>query len=92
MLWARTTLQFIKESCLQKGGSIICSLHAEDQVQEFADFAIRLNSHDPASWAFEPVNPILIMPPNFCPGTAALIFSGSLFYCFLAVLLVPFLY
>ena len=55
--WARTTLQFIKESYLQKGGSIICSLHAEDQVQEFADFAIRLNSHDPASWAFEPVNP-----------------------------------
>ena len=51
--WAGQTLQILKDSQIQKGGSLVCSLHDEDQVQRFADFVLRLHPSDPTSWSWE---------------------------------------
>ena len=48
--WAQKTLAFLKQVQVEKGGSIVCSLHDMNQVQEFADFVIRAHSQDPNSW------------------------------------------
>ena len=51
--WAGQTLQILKDSQIQKAGSLICSLHDEDQVQRFADFVLRLHPTDPTAWSWE---------------------------------------
>jgi len=48
--WAQKTLAFLKQVQVEKGGSIVCSLHDMNQVQEFADLVIRAHSQDPNSW------------------------------------------
>ena len=53
--WAAQTLQILKDSQTQKGGSLVCSLHDEDQVQRFADFVLRLHPSGPTSWSWETI-------------------------------------
>lgn len=54
--WATRTLQILSETHKENGGSIICSLHDEEQVQQFADFVIRLSAADPTAWSWESIS------------------------------------
>jgi len=56
--WADKTLATLLDSQTKKGGSIICSLHDELQVQQFSNYILRLNPSDPSSWSWEEPNPI----------------------------------
>ena len=51
--WANKTLEILKSNQREMGGSIICSLHDEDQVLQFADFVLRLNSENPDNWSWQ---------------------------------------
>ena len=51
--WAIKTLEILKSNRREMGGSIICSLHDEDQVLQFADFVLRLNSENPDNWSWQ---------------------------------------
>jgi phosphonate transport system ATP-binding protein len=51
--WADQTLQILKDAQTQTKGSLVCSLHDEDQVQRFADFVLRLHPTDPTAWSWE---------------------------------------
>ena len=54
--WATRTLQILSDTQKKNGGSVICSLHDEEQVQQFADFVIRLSSSDPTAWSWESIS------------------------------------
>jgi phosphonate transport system ATP-binding protein len=53
--WADETLSILKTNQLQTGGSLVCSLHDEEQVQKHADFVLRLHADEPESWSWENV-------------------------------------
>jgi len=55
--WANRTLTTLRRTQLEKGGSIVCSLHDEEQVHRFADFVLRLNPESPAEWTWEKRTP-----------------------------------
>jgi len=55
--WANRTLTTLKSTQLETGGSIVCSLHDEEQVHRFADFVLRLNPENPAEWTWEKLSP-----------------------------------
>ena len=51
--WANRTLRILKDSQKERGGTIVCSLHDEEQVQQFADYILRLDSTTPDQWRWE---------------------------------------
>jgi phosphonate transport system ATP-binding protein len=53
--WADKTLSILKSNQIQAGGSLMCSLHDEEQVQKHADFVLRLHAEEPESWSWENV-------------------------------------
>lgn len=53
--WADKTLSILKSNQIQAGGSLVCSLHDEEQVQKHADFVLRLQAEEPESWSWENV-------------------------------------
>ena len=53
--WADETLSILKSNQIQAGGSLVCSLHDEEQVQKHADFVLRLHAEEPESWSWENV-------------------------------------
>jgi len=56
--WASRTLALLSDRQKQNGGSIVCSLHDEEQVQKFADYVLRLDSSDPTRWKWEKITPV----------------------------------
>jgi phosphonate transport system ATP-binding protein len=54
--WANRTLDILKYSQKERGGSLVCSLHDEGQVQQFADFALRLDWEKPTQWTWEKIS------------------------------------
>ena len=55
--WANRTLSTLRRTQLETEGSIVCSLHDEEQVHRFADFVLRLNPESPAEWTWEKRTP-----------------------------------
>ncbi len=55
--WAIKTLKIIKDTQGKIGGSVVCSLHDEEQVRQFADFVLRLNPDNPEAWTWEKISP-----------------------------------
>ena len=53
--WADKTLSILKSNQVQAGGSLVCSLHDEEQVQKHADFVLRLHAEEPEAWSWENV-------------------------------------
>jgi phosphonate transport system ATP-binding protein len=53
--WADKTLSILKKNQIEAGGSLVCSLHDEEQVQKHADFVLRLHAEEPESWSWENV-------------------------------------
>jgi phosphonate transport system ATP-binding protein len=53
--WADETLSILKKNQIDAGGSLVCSLHDEEQVQKHADFVLRLHAEEPESWSWENV-------------------------------------
>lgn len=51
--WADRTLQILATTQTQAGGSLVCSLHDEEQVQKYADFVLRLHPTKSSSWSWE---------------------------------------
>ena len=45
--WADRVLKFLRETMVQTGGCLICSLHDESQVNRFADQRLHLDSPFP---------------------------------------------
>ena len=56
--WADKTLATLLDSQTKKGGSIICSLHDELQVQQFSNYILRLNPTEPSAWTWEEPTPV----------------------------------
>ena len=56
--WAEKTLSTLHDSQIKTGGSIVCSLHDELQVQQFSNYILRLTPADPSAWTWEEPNPI----------------------------------
>lgn len=54
--WGNRSLEFIKSTQLEMGGSALCSLHDEAQVQRFADYALRLHPESPEAWQWEKIS------------------------------------
>jgi len=53
--WADKTLSILKKNQIEAGGSLVCSLHDEEQVQKHADFVLRLHAEEPEFWSWENV-------------------------------------
>ena len=47
---ADLVLTNLKESIIGRNGSILCSLHSDEQVRKFADIVIYLDPSDPNAW------------------------------------------
>lgn len=58
--WANRTLELLKNTQKEKNGSIICSLHDEDQVLKFADFVLRLDPDNPTEWSWAQINSLKV--------------------------------
>jgi phosphonate transport system ATP-binding protein len=56
--WANRTLSTLKSTQQKTGGSIVCSLHDDEQVHRFADIVLRLNPENPAEWTWEELTPV----------------------------------
>lgn len=56
--WASRTLSILKETQKKTGGSLVCSLHDDEQVQQFADFVLRLDPENPGAWSWEKISRI----------------------------------
>lgn len=56
--WANRTLHILKDSQKKRGGSVVCSLHDENQVEQFADYVLRLDSTNPDQWRWEKLTPL----------------------------------
>ena len=51
--WADRVLKFLRETMVQTGGCLICSLHDESQVNRFADQRLHLDSTLPNGWSLQ---------------------------------------
>ena len=56
--WSNRTLTILKNTQKERGGTVVCSLHNEEQVHQFADFVLRLNFHNPEEWSWEKISPL----------------------------------
>ncbi|MEL0099083.1 MAG: ATP-binding cassette domain-containing protein [Opitutae bacterium] len=54
--WADRTLEILSHAQKETGGSLVCSLHDEEQVQQFADFVLRLDCDNPDQWTWEEIS------------------------------------
>lgn len=54
--WANRTLHILKDTQRSVNGSVICTLHDEDQVQKFADFVLRLDPENALNWSWEKIS------------------------------------
>ena len=51
--WAHQVLSNLKSTIIKRKGCLVCALHNDEQVEEFADTILRLDSTNPEGWKIE---------------------------------------
>ena len=48
--WADQILAILRKESLEKQGCLVCTLHNENQVSEFADLELHIDEKNPTQW------------------------------------------
>ena len=54
--WAGRVLEILKQEIIEKQGCLVCTLHNENQVSEFADLELHINEKDPTAWEIRKID------------------------------------